>query len=69
MLYFNKHTHCCIDLDSIFLASYFLNAHMPFMFNKLGTVENVISSLARREYFISIGRKTMESENLTVFMV
>jgi len=39
------------------------------MFNKLGTVENVISSLARREYFISIGRKTMESENLTVFMV
>jgi len=42
---------------------------MPFMFNKSGTVENVISSLARREYFISIGRKTMESENLTVFMV
>jgi hypothetical protein len=39
------------------------------MFNKLGTVENVISSLARREYLISIGRKTMESENLTVFMV
>jgi hypothetical protein len=39
------------------------------MFNKSGTVENVISSLARREYFISIGRKTMESENLTVFMV